>query len=62
MFPFDDKHVVTTDEATTSDYLLEEVLIVGGGIIGCEFATVYSELGRKFAILSLATVSYVLRL
>jgi len=53
MFPFDDKHVVTTDEATTSDYLPEEVLIVGGGIIGCEFATVYSELGRKVTVVEM---------
>jgi len=53
MFPFDGRHVVTTDEATTSDYLPEEILIVGGGVIGCEFATVYSELGRKVTLVEM---------
>ncbi|NIA20470.1 MAG: dihydrolipoyl dehydrogenase, partial [Anaerolineaceae bacterium] len=53
MFPFDDKHVVTTDQATTSDYLPEEIMIVGGGIIGCEFATLYSELGCKVTVVEM---------
>ena len=53
MFPFDGRHVVTTDEATTNDYLPDEIIIVGGGIIGCEFATVYSELGRKVTIVEM---------
>ena len=35
----------TTDEATTADFLPESALIVGGGVIGCEFATIYAELG-----------------
>ena len=44
-FPFDSGRVWTTDEATTAQALPESILIVGGGVIGCEFATVYSELG-----------------
>ena len=43
--PWDSGLVWTTDEATTAEDLPESVLIVGGGIIGCEFATLYSELG-----------------
>jgi dihydrolipoamide dehydrogenase len=53
MFPFDGQHVVTTDETTCNDYLPDEVIIVGGGIIGCEFATVYSELGRKVTLVEM---------
>ena len=53
MFPFDGRHVITTDEATTSDALPQEILIVGGGIIGLEFATVYSELGRKVTVVEM---------
>ena len=53
VFPFDGKQVVTTDEATTSDALPEEILIVGGGIIGCEFATVYSELDCKVTVVEM---------
>jgi len=43
--PWDSDRLWTTDEATTADRLPESVLIVGGGVIGCEFATVYAELG-----------------
>jgi dihydrolipoamide dehydrogenase len=43
--PFDSGRVWTTDEAVTTTVLPESVVIVGGGVIGCEFATVYSELG-----------------
>jgi dihydrolipoamide dehydrogenase len=46
-FPADSNCVITSDEATTAADLPESVLIVGGGVIGCEFATVYSELGIK---------------
>jgi dihydrolipoamide dehydrogenase len=45
--PWDSDCVITSDEATTADDLPESILIIGGGVIGCEFATVYSELGIK---------------
>jgi len=45
--PWESECVITSDEATTAADLPESVLIVGGGVIGCEFATVYSELGVK---------------
>ncbi len=37
--------LITTDEATTATTLPKSILILGGGVIGCEFATVYAELG-----------------
>ena len=43
--PWESGRVVTTDEATTALDLPESALIVGGGVIGCEFATMYAELG-----------------
>jgi dihydrolipoamide dehydrogenase len=43
--PWDSGLVMTTDEATTASGLPESILILGGGVIGCEFATIYSELG-----------------
>jgi len=43
--PWDADRVWTTDDATTAERLPESVLIVGGGVIGCEFATIYAELG-----------------
>jgi len=45
MFPWSSPAVMTTDQAAVADSLPESVLIVGGGVIGCEFATIYSELG-----------------
>ncbi len=45
MLPWDSGHVITTDEATQSEQLPPAIAIVGGGVIGCEFATYYSELG-----------------
>ncbi|MCF7956843.1 MAG: dihydrolipoyl dehydrogenase [Phycisphaerae bacterium] len=43
--PWDCADLMTTDQATTAKDLPESVLILGGGVIGCEFATVYAELG-----------------
>jgi len=45
--PWDSPCVITSDQATTADDLPKSVLIIGGGVIGCEFATIYSELGIK---------------
>jgi len=43
--PWDSPRLMTTDEAVTSCDLPESVIVMGGGVIGCEMATVYSELG-----------------
>ncbi len=43
--PKDSPRVWTTNEATTASDLPESVIILGGGVIGCEFATAYAELG-----------------
>jgi dihydrolipoamide dehydrogenase len=51
--PWDSDRLWTTDEATTADGLPESVLIVGGGVIGCEFATVYAELGIPTAVVEM---------
>jgi len=45
IFPWESPRVMATDEAVTSETLPDSVIVVGGGVIGCEFATVYSELG-----------------
>ncbi len=43
--PWESERVMTTDEATTTDAVPKSILILGGGVIGCEFATFYAELG-----------------
>jgi dihydrolipoamide dehydrogenase len=51
--PWDSGRVWTTDEATTAEDLPESVVVVGGGVIGCEFATVYAELGIRTAVVEM---------
>ena len=53
MFDFTSPRIFTTDGATCADDLPESVIIVGGGIIGCEFATIYSELGIKTTLVEM---------
>ncbi|GAJ15621.1 unnamed protein product, partial [marine sediment metagenome] len=38
---------------TTATELQQSILILGGGVIGCEFATIYSELGIKTTIVEM---------
>lgn len=45
IFPWKDPRIQTNEEATVATDLPPSVLIVGGGVIGCELATVYAELG-----------------
>ncbi|MHC4154724.1 MAG: dihydrolipoyl dehydrogenase [Planctomycetota bacterium] len=51
--PWDSGCLMTTDEATTATALPRSVLILGGGVIGCEFATIYSELGIPTTIVEM---------
>ncbi|MCT8977682.1 dihydrolipoyl dehydrogenase [Clostridium sp. CX1] len=41
----DSKNVITSDEALTMDTLPKKMIIIGGGIIGMEFAFIYSKFG-----------------
>lgn len=51
--PWHTGRVFTTDQATTAAALPKRVLIVGGGVIGCEFATFYSEMGVPTTIVEM---------
>ena len=51
--PWDSGRVWTTDEATTASELPESVVVVGGGVIGCEFATAYAELGIPVTVVEM---------
>jgi len=52
-FPVDSDCAITSDQATTAADLPRSALIVGGGVIGCEFATVYSELGIRTCVVEM---------
>ncbi len=51
--PWDCPRLTTTDEAVTASDLPASVIVMGGGVIGCEMATVYSELGIPTTVIEM---------
>ncbi len=49
-FEPDGESILTSDEVLSLTRLPESVLIVGGGVIGCEFASMMSDLGTTVTI------------
>jgi len=49
-FPFDGRSVISSNEALNLQEIPESMLIVGGGVIGCEFGFIFSSLGSKVTI------------
>ena len=47
----DGKQVVTSEEATKFDYVPKSVIVLGGGVIGCEFASVWKSFGAEVTII-----------
>jgi dihydrolipoamide dehydrogenase len=45
--------VITSTEALTLEEVPESLAIIGGGVIGCEIANVYSRLGTKVTIIEM---------
>ena len=52
-FPFDGKNIISSTEALELREIPKSLLIVGAGVIGCEFACIYSELGSEITIVEL---------
>jgi dihydrolipoamide dehydrogenase len=52
-FPHDDPRVMDSTGALEIDGIPERMLVVGGGIIGLEMASVYSALGAKIDVVEL---------
>ncbi|HUS61580.1 MAG TPA: FAD-dependent oxidoreductase, partial [Acidimicrobiales bacterium] len=53
-FEVDGKLVLTSDEFLDLDHLPENAAVIGGGAIGCEFASTLSDLGVKVTLLEAA--------
>ena len=51
--PYDDPRVIDSTGALELDDIPERLLVLGGGIIGLEMATVYHELGSKVTVVEL---------
>ena len=43
--------IMTSDEVLLLDYVPQRVVVIGGGAIGCEFASTFADLGAKVTIL-----------
>lgn len=50
LFPFDGKRIISSNDALNLYNIPESMLIVGGGVIGCEFAFIFNSLGSKVTI------------
>ena len=46
----DGTRIISSNEALTLEELPESMLIVGGGVIGCEFAFIFSALGTEVTV------------
>ena len=52
-FPFDEKTVITSDDALTLETVPKSLLIVGGGYIGAEWASIYRGLGCEVTVVEM---------
>jgi dihydrolipoamide dehydrogenase len=52
-FNIDHKRILTSDDILSFDFNIipHSILIIGGGVIGCEFANIFSRFGSKVTIL-----------
>ena len=53
-FPYDDARIIDSTGALQLQDVPKRLLIIGGGIIGLEMATVYDALGSKISVVELA--------
>jgi dihydrolipoamide dehydrogenase len=48
--PFDGERILSSDDAINLQEVPESILILGGGVIGCEFAFILNGLGSKVTV------------
>jgi dihydrolipoamide dehydrogenase len=53
LFPFDGDHILSSDDALTITSVPKTLIIIGAGVIGCEFAFIFSELGVDITMLEI---------
>ena len=49
-FPYDGDRILSSDDALYLEHIPDSMLILGGGVIGCEFASIFSSLGSKVTL------------
>lgn len=53
IFPYDGEKVITSDEALNLRQIPKSMIIVGAGVIGCEFAMFFNNLGTSITIVEM---------
>lgn len=53
VFQFDGKRVLSSDDAINPDSIPQSLLVVGAGVIGCEFAFIYNEFGSDVTMVEM---------
>lgn len=49
--PFDDRRIITSDEILKLPYLPQSMIVVGGGVIGTEYASMLSAIGVRVTLI-----------
>jgi dihydrolipoamide dehydrogenase len=52
-FNIDHKNVITSNDALSLEEVPEKMLVIGGGVVGCEFSGIFNELGSKIMIVEM---------
>ncbi|MDA8092003.1 MAG: dihydrolipoyl dehydrogenase [Nitrospiraceae bacterium] len=52
-FPFDGKNVLSSDDALNMDGIPQSMIIVGAGVIGCEFGSIFGALGADITMVEM---------
>lgn len=53
VFPFDGKRILSSDHAINPESVPKSLLIVGAGVIGCEFAFIYKQFGADVTMVEM---------
>jgi len=51
--PFDGRLIFTSDEVLTLDQLPRSLTVVGAGVIGCEYASIFAALGIRVTLIDM---------
>ncbi len=52
-FPFDGKNILSSDDALMIEKIPSSLLIIGAGVIGCEFAFIFREFGSDVTMIEM---------
>lgn len=53
IFPFDGKRILSSDNAINPEVIPQSLLVIGAGVIGCEFAFIYKEFGSDVTMVEM---------